>query len=333
MIKYNKKHITSSFLLIAIFLSILILGCGRKPPDAYWSWSKEDSTQIQTIVTAWRDTFKTSFEDTIYNIITNWDTIKGINAEDMRTIWMRPHYWPRAFTRTVTNYKMVDIFTPVKDTTVSVQLVESIAGTITILVDSCTIKLGDTVILGDTYNLYTRYFTYTPDTVITKNFSGISTRYLHFQRDASNTWKFTKMSGGGRVFIPSEGDAPTIFEGVIFSTSVKICTVMTRPDTTHYGIQRLYTLDSILSLSAAETINTRFYRRYYIQEFDPLIAFGFWHYNHQRHDLRVPRYNTQLTALPPGWQHIMLEIVPWEALCKRGDYNAILWSIPIKIVP
>ena len=332
MIKYNKKRISNAYFLLVLCISVLIFGCGRMPPTEYWTWTAEDSTQIQNIVNEWHDTFKTSFGDTdsVYNISTLWDTIRTVNWADMRTIWMRPHYWPRGFKRTLTNHQMYDIFTSVKDTTVMVQLVESIAGQIAVYMDSCTVKIGDTTILGDTYPLFTRYFVYSPDTIIENQFKGISKRFLYFERDSANTWHFTKMSGGARVFIPSEGDAPTIFEGVVCSTSVKVRTVMTRPDTTHYGMQRLYNIDSILSVPVSDTITARFYKRYYTQEFDPLVAFGFWHYNHKRHDLYVPRGTTRLTDLNNGWNHIMLEIVPWEALCKRGEYNAILWSILMK---
>jgi hypothetical protein len=307
----------------------------RVPPEPYWTWTTEDSTQIQHIVNQWHNIFKTSFgdTDTFQHITSFWDTIRGICKDDMRTIWMRPHYWPRAFKRTLTRHDMYEIFTPVKDTTVLVQLIESIAGTIQIQTDSCTVKIGDTTILGDTFPLYTRHFIYSPDTLLTKNLNGISTRYFHFKRDSNGAWKFSKTTGGARIFLPSEGDAPTIFEGVICSTGVKVCTVMTRPDTTHYGMQRLFNIDSILSFSTTETINVRFYKRYYIYEFDPLVSFGFWHYEHQRRDLRIPRWMTRLTTLNPDWQHIMLEIVPWDVLCKRGDYNAILWSILIKAVP
>ena len=333
MINSNKKCITTASLLLALVISVLILGCGKTPPSAYWTWSTEDSTAIQQILNQWHNTFKTAFGDTdsIQNITTLWDTIRGLNRDDMRTIWMRPHYWPRGIKRTITRHDMYDIFTPVKDTTVMVQLVESIFGKVNIYMDSCTVKIGDTTILGDTYALYTRYFVYAPDTVIEKDFQGISTRYLYFYRDTiTNNWEFRKTSGGARIFVPDEGDCPTIFEGIVCSTAVKICTVMTRPDTLHYGMQGFYDLNSIFSVNITDTVLARFYKRLYIYEFDPITSFGFWHYNNKRRDLIVPRGTNRLTNLDTGWNNVLFEIVPWEALCKRGNYTAIIWSVLMK---
>lgn len=329
MIKCNKKSLSNGILLLALIVCVLLCGCGRKPPEAYWTWTKEDSTAIQTIVDQWRNYFTTTFEDTVYRINFRADTIRVALYEDIRNLWMRPHYWPGSFTRTVDNYKMIDSFIPTKDTTVLVKLTERISGTIKIRMDSCTIKVGDTVVGANTYPLYTRYFVYAPDTMIEKSYQGTSYRYLHFDKK-SGSWQFTKMSGGARFFIPSEADAPYLVSCTL-KTTTKSYGVLLRPDTTQYGIQRFYYLDSIMNFSVNDTAFTT-----KIMTYDPPIIFGFWHHKKKRYDLNLrrpatPQPTPRVLPLTTGWDNVMFELVPYEALCKRGNYNALFWILPMKI--
>jgi hypothetical protein len=332
MIQRNKKSYANGILLLAITICILLTGCGRTSPSPYWTWSKEDSTAIQGIVNTWQDTFATSFEDTFYMIGFRSDTLRKILVADMNSIWMRPHYWPHAFKREITSYQMIDSFIPVKDTTIMVRLTENFHGKVIIKADSCTLRdplRPDTVVGSDTLPLFSRFFYYTPDTVVENNFDGYSTRYLHFDKK-DGSWKLRKMSGGARIFIPDENSAPYL--GLCsLKTRVKSYGILLRPDTTHYGIQRLYDLDSIMNFPSTDTFTVR------VMSFDPLITFGFLHYKQHRYDLETATPSTFLKTYPitlsSGWNQIMVELVPWEALCKQTDYNALFWAIPMKIVP
>lgn len=327
MIKHKRKLMANSIWLLAIVLGTFIIGCGRMPPETFWSWSTEDSTEIQNIVNVWRDTFKTSFEDNFYTISYRADTVRNALVADMKTARLEAHYWPRSFKRTINldKYKMVDIFTPVKDTTVEVQLVESIAGTIIISLDSIT--RFDTLA-----HMYDTTFSYDTITTIEKTFKGTSKRFLYFERDTTSHWKFKKMSGGVRIFIPDISTPPVIgyysnLPGCTLKTKAETVVVFLKPDTTQYGIQRLYDLDSIASFSASDTVITK------MLYYDPTASFGFLHNKNKRYDLLLPNATPRLLEWNAGWNHLMLELVPWEALCKPGDYNAILWSLPIKVVP
>jgi hypothetical protein len=332
MIHYNKKSIANGLLLLAFVVGILLSGCGRTPPEGFWTWSTEDSTEIQAIVDQWKPFFTTQFEDSSYQITYRADTLRITVMADVRNLWMRPHYWPGSFIRTLDSYQMVDSFIPTKDTTVMVRITEHVSGIVRVMADSCTIKIGDTTIGTETYDLYTRYFVYSPDTMLENPYTGISERYLHFAKDTlTGEWQFKKMSGGARLWIPTSQDAPYL--GLCsLRTRTNSVGVQERPDTAHYGIQRLYELDSIVKFGENDTFNIR------ISLFDPPISYGFIHYNNKRYDLTITTAVTTPPTVRPlpleeGWRQLMVELAPWEALCKRGNYNAILWVLPMKIVP
>ncbi len=334
MIQHNKKMYANGILLLAIATCILLTGCGRTPPAAYWTWSTDDSTAIQTIVNQWHTTFTDSLEDNFYPVNYQSDTLHKILYVDIRSIWMRPHYWPREFKRELSTFTMTDSFIVVKDTTVTVKLIENYGGEVEIHADSSTLRdplRPDTVVGVDTFPLYSRRLYYTPETTFENTFVGTGIRYLHFDRKGpNNTWQLKKVSGGARIFVPSENDAPYLALCSL-KTRVKSYGIQLRPDTLHYGIQRLYELDSMMTFPPSETVSTK------VLTFDPLVTFGFFHYQGKRYDMTTIANSTFQTTYPisltSGWNHVMFELASWEGICKRGNYNAIFWSLPINIVP
>lgn len=334
MIQHNKKMYANGVLLLAIATCILLTGCGRTPPAAYWTWSTEDSTAIQTIVNQWRGTFTDSMENNLYPVTYQSDTLHKILYVDIRNIWMRPHYWPRELKRELSIFTVTDSFIVVKDTTVTVKLIEDYDGEVEIHCDSATLRdplRPDTVVGSDTFALYSRRLYYAPETTFENHFTGIGYRYLHFDKKGpNNTWQLKKVSGGARIFVPSENDAPYLALCSL-RTRVKSYGIQLRPDTLHYGIQRMYEFDSMMTFPPTETITTR------VLTFDPLVTFGFFHYQGRRYDLTTIANNTFQTTYPisltSGWTHVMIELASWEGICKRGNYNAIFWSLPINIVP
>lgn len=337
MIQYKNPILS----LLILCLGLFILGCGRMPPEPHWTWTKEDSTAIQMVVNAWRDTFKTTFEDTIINISYylegDRDTLRKILRRDMRSFWMIPHYWPRAFTHYISNYQMVDSFIPVKDTTVMVRLTEKMTGKIKIYADSFTRYLRDTVIANNTYPVYASTFTYSGgDSIVENDFKATSVRYLHFDKKNGN-WQLKKITGGARIFSPSDQDYEPYLGLCTLRTATKSYPVFLRPDTLKYGIQRFYELDSIMNfpISDSNTFTVRLFpyeatATNYLG-YSPRIGLIFLHHKGKRYDLRIP-YATQL-SLPftLGWNSVIIEIVPWERLFTRSGYNSFMWSLPIKI--
>jgi hypothetical protein len=334
MIQHNKKTYANSILLLAIAACILLIGCGTKPPAAYWTWSTQDSTDIQTIVDQWRGTFTDSMENNFYPLTYQSDTLNKILYVDIRNIWMRPHYWPREFKRVLSTFTVTDSFIVVKDTTVTVKLITDYDGEVEIHCDSATLRdplRPDTVVGVDTFALYSRRLYYAPETTFANHFSGKGYRYLHFDKKGpNNTWQLSKISGGARIFVPSENDAPYLALCSL-RTRTKSYGIQLRPDTLTYGIQRMYELDSMMTFPPTETITTR------VLTFDPIVTFGFFHYQGRRYDLTAIANNTFQTTYPisltAGWTHVMIELASWEGICKRGNYNAIFWSLPINIVP
>ncbi|MEO0076125.1 MAG: hypothetical protein ABIK19_00435 [candidate division WOR-3 bacterium] len=321
----KNKSLMKSLWLFAFVIIALIIGCGRMPPEQFWTWTKEDSTKIHSILAIWEDTLKTKFENDYCDVTFAIGDVRTALIEDMKSIRHLQHYWPRAFKRNIdpNKYKLCYVFTPIKDTTVQVLLIESIAGTISIKPDSIT--RFDTIT-----NQYDTLFTYDTTMTIVKNFKGVSLRYLHFEK-VDNNWQFTKMSGGARIFIPNPDDIDinlgyyNVYAGCSLSTANKNVVVWPAPDTTQYGVQRMYQLDSILSFTTTDTIRTRIIYYY------PTESFGFLHYNGNRYDLNLAGATTTYLGWNTGWKHLMLEIVPWQGLCKPSEYQALLWSLPIKV--
>lgn len=363
MIHNNKKTIVNSILLLTFVITAFIIGCGRMPPPEYWTWTKEDSTQIQTIVNEWKPKFVIAFEksDSFYHVGYIADTVARNIRVAIRTLWTKPHYWPGAITRTFTS-TISDSFIPTKDTTVLVRVREMISGVMKIKAESSTVRFGDTTISNETYPLYSRRFVKcgdtfnlivrinanndtvrirgtNTDTLIENPFTGYCDRFMHFDYNRTNgTWQFTKMTGGSRIFIPSYNDAPYI-QLCSLITQTKAFGILERPDTTtvqKYGIQRLYPVDSIISFSVNDTLSFR------ATNFIPRLVIGFVHNNQKRAPLTITNATTTPRSILPypledansnGWEQVMLEIAPWEALCRKGNYNAIIWVMPIRINP
>ncbi|MCX7756815.1 MAG: hypothetical protein N2166_00630 [candidate division WOR-3 bacterium] len=349
MPEYHKKIIPLALFLVAI-CAVVFNGCGRMPPEEFWTWTKDDSIQIQEIVNQWKPIFRTVFEDTFYPINYISDTVAKNIRKSVSSLWVKQHFWPRRFYRTVDSYMMIDSFIPVKDTTVTVKIVESLFGRILVYAESSTVRLGETVIGNNSYPLYSRRFVkvgapYTflannvtvsgvnNDSFYENSYQGYSVRFLHFERDTVGNWYLSKMSGGARLFIPSEADAPYL-SSCSLRTSAKALRILARPDTTQYGIQRLYPVDSILSFRPNDTLRIR------VSSYDPFLVLGFVHYNRKRYDLTLTTATTSPTTTlqepllaTPTWQHLMLELAPWEALIFRGNYNALVWQIPMQIKP
>jgi hypothetical protein len=348
--------------LIALLIIIFVGSCGRMPPEEFWTWTKEDSIAIQAIVDKWKPFFTTSFEDSTYPINYIADTVAKNIRKSVTSLWVKQHFWPKALFRTIESYQMIDSFIPVKDTTVTVKIIESIAGKIRIIAESSTVYLAETTIGNNNYPLYSRrfvkvgtayqfirkltdsivgsdtFFHYDTitgvnhDSLVENPYKGYSVRFMHFERDReTNQWYLAKITGGARLFIPSEADAPYL-SACSLKTSTKAYYVLARPDTLRYGIQRLYPLDSIISFGANETLLVR------ISGFDPTLILGFIHYNKKRYDITVTTATTTpVTRIPEpiqattSRQHLMIEIAPWEALCFRGNYNALFWQIPFQV--
>jgi hypothetical protein len=370
MIHNNKKTIVNSIILLTFVLSAFIIGCGRMPPEDYWTWTAQDSIQIHQIVDQWKPRFTITFEkpDSFYPVTYIADTVARVVREAVRTLWTRPHYWPGAITRTFES-TIIDSFIPVKDTTVTVRITENVSGMIKIKAESSSVYLGDTVISDDAYPLYSRgfvragaayqfirkltdsivgndtFFHYdtiagiNTDTLFENPYTGSCDRFMHFEYDqTSETWQFTKMTAGTRIFIPSYNDAPYL-QLCSLTTRNNAYGILERPDTAitrKYGIQGLYPVDSIISFSVNETLSAR------ATNFIPQLLLGFIHYDQKRRDLTITAAaSTSPTVLPypledpqqTGWQQVMLELTPWEAVCRRGNYNALIWVMPIQVNP
>jgi hypothetical protein len=339
-------------------LVVIIQGCGRLPPAAYWSWSAQDSTRVTALINDWKDSLMSHFEDdSALSESVNYvsDTLRSFFLPSaLGSNPYKQHWFPSQFYRRFDSlHVMVDSVTQVQDTTVAVTLYEDFAGHVMIHIDSATKYLRDTTIGGFTYPVYTtRYLprdsVFPNDTVISLAFSGTATRYLFIEptnkvkRDA---WFVKRISGGALYYSPSVASAPFLGSLRLTTASGVDDTVVLRPDSLHYGIQRLYARDSLLTFKVGDPVTldwtaggTALLGNYW---WDPPDLFGFLYLpnpndpNHYiRKNIHMSQPYTTFTFDSPGLKQIYVEIVPSANLIQFQDnYTSTIWGLPIQVTP
>lgn len=279
------------FMTFVLITSALILSCGRLPPEKFWTGDNADSSNVKQEIEKYN---KDEWQGYLsrFDFIGTVDTIKFQSTtifpgDETRSLEFRikQAYFPNRLTITLDNPETDTNFTFVYDTTVTVDLVTKIKGTVMIGCDSVHKYLRDTIIGFDTLMYFDagwtdkavlretiiRGDTVLADTglvkdpnatrfsgIITKQFDGQVWRSLYFEPEQKNAsprnWKLKKTSGGSTIRIPdSEDDAPYNYYTMLREKSPGIAaeTVYDRPDTLHYGIHRLYYFpDSIWTYGA-----------------------------------------------------------------------------------
>ncbi|MEO0108226.1 MAG: hypothetical protein ABIK62_03525, partial [candidate division WOR-3 bacterium] len=253
-------------LLLAVFAVCVFTstGCGRAPRPDFWSWSAADSAQIVALVSAWKDSLKSHFEeDTALSEYITYvpDTTGKLLRKAVRDNPFKQHWFPRWFVRRFTSHIIVDSITQTKDTTVTVKLIEHFKGVVEIHPDSATKRLPkDSIVNGVPYPLYgntsdttgqpARRFTFMPrdsvfpqDTAILVADSGTSVRYLFLEptnKATRDKWVLKRISGVGRCAFPDDAQAPFLGGLQLVMRNGRRDTIVLRPDSLHYGAQRLY---------------------------------------------------------------------------------------------
>lgn len=333
----------------------LLAGCGTKPPPALWTWSASDSTKVIAAVSAWEAKLTTDFADVAESseIVGNLPetTLQALH-QDMRENPYKQRWFTKTFSRVFTVDSTIDSLTEVMDTTVEARLFEVMAGTATITTDSVTRFIEDTVISGMPFKLYDTLFSPVEST-ITVPVNAVCERELFLVPMAGDTidkvhrtnWVVKRISGAGRYYSPDLADAPYI--GVVpFVTNGggRCDTFWLRPDTTHLGVQRLYSPDSLLTYAAGESIEVWLNPTWSsgLATFDgqlmwspPDIA-AFLHIGHERRNLLTgPLAFTSFafTAADVGLQQIYIELVNRDPLTQADvDFSSCMWAIPINVV-
>ncbi len=220
--------------IIGILL-FFINSCTKEPPPPPWEPSSEDTTAIMNLLE--------ENQDIIYSLgFLEKEKVElpGVIEDYVKDNISMERYIPYGFFRNITDsiHKDTMILSPF-DTTLEVEIIDSLKGTIEIYIDKVYRK-------GDS----------TPtsiDTTFEKSFEAEVWRRAFFERDDEGNWILSKITGGAKMDIPNIQDAPVVFR-VILSHSGGKDTIYYRPDTTTYGVERLYSVDSLISVKAGDTV-------------------------------------------------------------------------------
>lgn len=349
-------------LLSAWALGIALLGgCGRTSPADFWSWSAQDSTKITALVNAWKDSMMSHFEEdtSLSDVITYIpDTTSKLLHKALRDNPYKQHWFPGTFFRRYDSlHTIVDSITETKDTTVTVTLLEEFVGKAWLRLDSATKYVRNETIGGIVYPVYSSRMmprdSFMPDSFPQDSVrvAGTAISYLYLEpndRVNRTEWRMKRMSGGKRYASPDDAGAP--FLGALQLVSPgRRDTVVLRPDSLHYGMQRLYPRDSLLTFKAGDSItiiltNAALLGNYY---YDPVDIIGFLHIPNPADPTRSIRRNIRtipaggtgntaftFAASQTGLQTIYVELMPRNVFSEHVEnLSSRVWGIPVQVTP
>jgi hypothetical protein len=322
--------------------AVAIFGCGRTSPAAFWEPTKDDTAGIKTAVEANKGYFRTGLAELA---MTMCDTaLPGTTAKILQNQMVGNPFKGRFRLNALQHELYSDSYdlkytfiagldTLSDETTCTVTMAETIPGKLHMHAWEKTAFLRESIIVvppAETIRLPFYASTMTPcDTVIEKRIDGTSTDGCLLKK-VNGAWQLWKMAGGGRFFAPDPNDAPSIGDAYIKSSrkdSVTVDTVALRPDTLHYGIQRLFSVDStdhqMLTYSPGDWFKLL---TPYTNQGD---AYDYVYFNGHRYELTD---TVKLNSLSPGIYRLSLEHIPATVLWEdNGSYNATVWGMPIRI--
>jgi len=217
-----------------------------------------------------------------------------------------------------------------QETTCTVSLAETIPGTLRMHAWEMSDSLRESLIIvppAETLRLPFYASVMTPrDTVIEKAIAGSSTDGCVLKK-VNGEWVLWKMAGGGRFYAPGPADAPYILSYYLVSAN-RTDTVTLRPDTLHYGIQRLFSVDpaehQLLTFSTGDWVK--------VSNLTTNLgdAYDYLYFNGRRYEFRD---TVKFDSVTPGLYRLSLEHIPASVLWEvQGAYTATVWGAPIRVV-
>ena len=338
---------------LSALLAVAFFGCGRTAPEGFWEPTKADTAGIDSTVQANKAYFRTGltelamqFCDTalpgttrtiLYKELTGnrfkgrfrlnamehvldshdfkYTFIAGLNLDSLLKVDSSKNPWETTWVE------------PGSETTCTVTMAETIPGKVRLHAWEKTNYLRDSVIIvppAETLRLpfYTDTM-YPCDTVIEKPIDGASIEGCVLKK-VDGVWQLWKMAGGGRFYAPGPDDAPYIVVFSLRGANNRLDSVFLRPDTTHYGIQRLYSVDNqLLTYAVGDrvTVSTPYTNQG--------NAYDYLSFNGRRYEIGD---TLKFDSVSAGVYRLSLEHIPATVLWEvDGDYNATVWGIPIRI--
>lgn len=324
---------------LAVALCLVFFGCGRTPPEGFWEPTKDDSAGIKSAIEANKGYFKTGLAELAMVLcdkalpgttatILSKELLGNPFKQRFRMDSLEHVFYTDSFEMKYTFIAGLD--TLKQETTCTVILAETIPGLLRMHAYKMTDSLRESLIIvppAETLRLpfYSSVLD-TCDTVITKPIAGASTDGCVL-RKVNGEWVLWKMAGGGRFYAPGPEDAPYILQYFLVSSN-RTDTVALRPDTLHYGIQRLFSVDS------ADNQLLTFTKDDWVKVSNLLTnmgdAYDYLYFDGKRYEFGD---TVKFAAADTGIHRLSLEHIPVTVLWEvQGGYTATVWGVPIRVV-
>jgi len=337
---------------LALVLAALFCGCGNLPPEPFWEPNTQDSAAIDTLVNANAAFFKTGLAELqliMIDTVLPGSTGTKILPDELHGNPFKQRFradkMQHVFTKDSLQYTFIATLDTVIDSvqhdttwvettytrqTATVTIAETIPGELLLHAFKMTDSLRESLFFpspGETLRLGYYDSLMTPrNTVITKKMSATTTGGCVLKKDSTG-WKLWKVAGGSRFYAPNPDDAPYFFY-IYLSGGGQTDTITLRPDTLHYGMQRLYPLDD----TTGKGVPT-------FTKHDTLRISGFSTNNGNAATylyFRGHRYEFKdkipLDTVPAGLYRLYLEHIPvqvfWEV---QGNYSGTIWGVPVRV--
>jgi len=324
---------------LAVVLAAAIFGCGRTPPVGFWEPTKDDSAGIQAAIEANKGYFRTGLAELAMALcdtalpgttgtILRGELVGNPFKQRFRLNQLEHDLYEDSYDLEYTFIAGLD--TLKQETTCTVTMAETIPGMLRMHAWKMTDSLRESLIVvppAETLRLpfYASEMT-DCDTVIEKPIAGASTDGCVLKK-VNGTWVLWKMAGGGRFYSPGPEDAPYILQFYLVSSN-RTDTVVLRPDTLHYGVQRFFSVDpadnQLLTFSAGDWVKA-----------SNLVtnlgdAYDYLYFNGRRYELKD---TVKFDSVSPGIYRLSLEHIPAPVLWEvKGKYVATVWGLPIRVV-
>lgn len=322
---------------LCVVLAVAILGCGRTPPEGFWEPTEDDSTGIEAAVEANKGYFRTGLPELA---LTECDTAlagstRTVYANELLNNRFKGRFRLDAMEHVFDSVYLKSTFiagldTLSQETTCTVTMAETIFGTLRMHAWAKSDSLGETLFFpspGETLRLPFYADSMTPcDDTIEKPIEGASIEGCVLKK-IDGTWRLWKMAGGGRFYAPKPADAPYILQFYLNGPDDRVDTVVLRPDTSQYGIQRFYSVDpadeQLLTYAVGDWVRVSNLTT------NQLVALDYLHFNGRRYEFSD---TVKFDSVNPGIHRLSLEHIPGPVLWEtEGEYNATTWGIPIRI--
>jgi len=330
---------------LVVIAIMLFFGCGRMPPEPIWEPDAADSTAIDSVVRANTALLQVGFNEPGLQYL-EWAvpdsvTRKAIKDNPFKQRYqcdsMQQLFFTDSFQLEFSFIATLDtlhdsvlhgnewVDTTWIETTATVTVVETIPGKLLLHANKYTRFLCDTpFVVSPGETLWLKYYDSTwTDTsmMVEKPLSGTATGGCVLRKETGR-WRLWRLAGGQRFYAPTPDDAPYL-AAVYLTNGVRVDTVSLRPDTLHFGIQRLYREDELPTFPVGDSVWVTSILTTVVD------ASNFVHYRGQRYRLALAN---KIKLDQPGVYRLYVEQIPYEVLYDAGgQLTAVVWGIPIKV--